>query len=632
MPSIEDFVTRERYDRRKALKAAAAGIFVASAGTAAASAMASSSRESAFGVYRGYSSERYDGWQRTSQYVAVRDGTRLAIDIFRPTLGGKLHAERLPVIWEPKRYQRATVKPDSSLRTTIDSDLTDVPRFLKHGYVVVSVDRRGTGASFGTRDELSDPLDATDGYDITEWLAEQSWSNSKIGMFGASYEGEMQLRVAGTRPPHLKAIMPEVSPFDWYWIVHTGGIHRSSFNNFGAHVSQLDLDPKNGAVDADADQSLLNAAIAEHKAGNSYRATAGALPARDSSDPVTGHRNWMERHGGIFADDLSKSGVAVYHRVGWFAGVMVDQLAWYINQKAGPKKMMVGPWGGRGVPPEAFDLWATEGLRFFDYWLKDVPNGIMDDPPIHSSVPNSHSRAGTKWRGLQKWPLPGETRTDFFFREGKSGTVASINDGRLALERPNASEGRDDQPVRFDLAYGPTRPNLPTDPAGPGQTPADHSGFDAQGLTYTSDPLLEDLEITGHPVATLWTSSTAKDCDYFVKLQDVGPDGASTYVSEGALRASCRKTGEPPYDFMGLPWPTCRLADRADMAPGKPAELAITMTPISYILQKGHRFRVTITGSETAIAVSPEIDPPPVMSIHRNQVHGSSITLPIIPA
>lgn len=631
MPGTDHLMT-ERYDRRTALKATAAGIFVASAGTAATAAMASVPRESAFGVYQGYSRERYDGWRRTSEYVAVRDGTLLAVDIFRPTLRRTLHTEPLPVIWEPKRYQRAKDMADGSLRTTLDSDLTDVARFLKHGYAVVSVDRRGTGASFGTRDELSDPLDATDGHDITEWLARQPWSSSKIGMFGASYEGEMQLRVAATRPPHLKAIMPEVSPFDWYWVVHTGGIYRSAFKNFGAHVRQLDIDPGNAPVDADVDRTLLDAALADHRAGNSYRATTGALPARDSADPVTGRRNWMERHGGIFAAGLSKSGVAVYHRVGWFAGVMVDQLAWYVNQKAGPKKMMIGPWGGRGVPPEAFELWATEGLRFFDYWLKDVPNGIMDEPPIHSSVPRSHSRDGTEWRGLRQWPHADETRTDFFFREGKSGTVASTNDGRLAPERAGAAEGHDDQQVRLDLAYGPTRPNLPTDPVGPGQTPANHAAFDAQGLTYTSDPLPQDMEITGHPVATLWTSSTANDGDYFVKLQDVDPDGASTYVSEGVLRASCRKTGEPPYDFMGLPWPSCRLADRADLAPGIPNELAIAMSPISYILQKGHRFRVTITGSETAIAAWPPIDPPLVMRIHRNRIHASAITLPIIPA
>ena len=618
------------FDRRTALKASAAGAFIIVGGRSLANG--ATERVSRFGVYSGYSEERFDGWRRTSQYVTVRDGTRIAVDIFRPTLAGKLHAGRLPVIWEPKRYQRASRRDDGSLRTTLDSDLTDVARFLKHGYVVASVDRRGTGASYGARNELSDPLDALDGHDVTEWLAQQTWSNGRVGMFGASYEGEMQLRVAGTAPPHLKAIMPEVAPFDWYWIVHTGGVYRSSFRNIGAYIRQLDTDPKNAPVDDDADHALLDAALALHRNGNDYAATEGALPYRDSRHPVTGRRNWLERHGGHFTAGLSQSGVAVYHRVGWFAGVLVDQLVWYVNQKTGPKKMMIGPWGGRGVPPEAFDLWATEGLRFFDFWLKGVPNGIMDEPPIHSSVPSAHQRNGTAWRGLHHWPLPNEKRTELFLEGGKSGTVASINDGRLSSARPSAEADRDIYPVRYDLAYGPAKPNLPTDPAAPDQPPQDHSRYDTDCLTYTGDPIATAMEITGHPTARLWVSSTAGDGDFFVKLQDVAPDSSATFISEGVLRASHRATGEPPYDFMGLPWPSGRIADVRPLVPDQPVELRIALSPVSYLLQPGHRVRVTVATSDTSIAATPAITPAPTMTLYRDRIRSSAITLPVIPA
>lgn len=627
---MTDRESSNRFGRRAALKASAAGVLAAACGRALAKA--AEERQSRFGVYSGYSEERFDGWRRTSQYVTVRDGTRIAVDLFRPTRAGKLHTGALPVIWEPKRYQRASIRADGGVRTTLDSDLTDVARFLKHGYVVASVDRRGTGASFGTRNELSDPLDALDGHDVTEWLAKQPWSSGRIGMFGASYEGEMQLRVAGTAPPHLKAIMPEVAPFDWYWIVHTGGVYRSSFKNIGTFVRQLDIDPKNAPVDGDEGHALLEAALALHKAGNDYAAADGALPCRDSHHPVTGRQNWLERHGGHFAEGLSRSGIAVYHRVGWFAGVLVDQLAWYVNQKAGPKKMMIGPWGGRGVPPEAFDLWATEGLRFFDYWLKGIRNGIMDEPPIHSSVPSTHQRIGTEWRGLGQWPLPNEKRAEFFFDGGKSGTVTSANDGRLSGTRPSTDSGKDEHAVRYDLAYGPTKPNLPTDPVAPDQKPQDHAAYDAQGLTYTGDPVAAATEITGHPTARLWVSSTARDGDFFVKLLDVAPDGSSTFISEGALRASHRKIGVPPYDFMGLPWPSSRGEDLQELTPGEPVELRIALSPVSYLLRPGHRLRVTVAGSDTAIAATPVIDPAPVITLHRDRSRSSSITLPVIPA
>lgn len=620
-------------NRRLALKAALAGTFALANGSiASAASRPTAQKRSEFGIYEGFSGPLHDGWQRNSQYIEARDGTKLAADIFRPLRGGRLHSERLPVVWTPKRYQRASMQADGTLKTALDTEWSPVSKALvQHGFVVVAVDRRGTGASFGTCNELSNRVDADDGYDVTEWLAAQPWSTAKVGMFGASYEGEMQLRVAASAPPHLKAIAPEVSPFDWYNIVHTGGIHRSSFKRFASFVRSLDLDEGNGAVDADTDRQMLRAAIEEHKA-NDYLAPMGQMPFRDSRHPVTGEQNWLERHGGTYAQGLSRSGVAVYHRVGWFAGVLEDQLAWFVNQTAGPRKMMIGPWGGRGVPPEAAHVWEAEVLRFFDYWLKDVENGIMHEPAIHSSIPSSHVRAGTAWRGIDQWPLPNERRSEFFFHGGSSDTVSSVNDGRLLPNVPTERMAGDDYRVRYDLSYGGTGGNLPTDPAGPNDAAVDHSSFDVQALTYTSDPVGTDVEITGHPAVKLWVSSTAKDGDFFVKLQDVAPNGTSTYIAEGCLRASHRKLARAPYDYFGQPWHSSNEHDCEDIEPGHPARLDIALTPVSYILRSGHRFRISVTGSEEAIAEPLAVDPAPVVTLHRDRLHGSSLTLPIIPA
>ena len=619
-------------DRRQALKTAAAGGAALALGAGAFSSASAAGRVSALGVYQGYSTEAYDGWVRTAVYVPVRDGVRLAVDIYRPTKGGVLHKGRLPVVWQPKRYQRAIGQPDGAIRTVMGARPDDVfayayataQNLVRHGYIIASVDRRGSGASFGTRSEAADPIDAPDGYDITEWLAKQPWSDGKIGMFGASYEGEMQLRVASTAPPHLKAIMPEVSPVDWYRVVSPGGCNKSW--SFGGSLLSQDTNQNNGAVDADKDRSLLNAALAQHKAGNDYAALEDKLPFRDSKNPRTGEQDWLKRHAGVYAPGLTASGVAVYHRVGWFAFVMQDQLIWYASQKSGPKKMLVGPWAtGSVVTAEERAQWATEAHRWFDYWLKGVPNGIMDEPPIYSSVPSSHTRTGTPWRGLSQWPLPNEQRTQFFFGAGKSGTSASVNDGRLVRARP-ADDGRDDYTVKYDCSYKGI-----DEPARGANRPIDHSDFDAQGLTYTTDPLDAEMEVTGHGEARLWITSTAPDGDFYLKLQDVSPDGASTYVSSGLLRASRRAVGKPLYEFFGLPFNTCYESDARNLVPGEATELVFALMPCSYIFQRGHRIRVTITCSDLQWGNPQIFSPTPLVSLHRASAHASSVTLPIIP-
>ncbi len=623
-----------RLSRRQAIKVGAGGMALAGAG--ASPSLAEEARVSKFGVYGGFSREAYDGWVRTSVYVPMRDGVKLAVDIYRPTKSGKLHVGRLPVVWQPKRYQRAIIEPDGSLVTVMSGSPTNLAaeiehqsavKLVRHGYVVVSVDRRGSGSSSGVRSEQSDPKDAVDGYDVTEWLAKQSWSTGKIGMFGASYEGEMQLRVAGTAPPHLKAIMPEVSPFDWYWTVAPGGIVRTSQVNFATSLLKQDTDPNNGPVDDDKDRAQLKAALAGHKAGNDYSGPGGKIPFWDSKNPVTGERHWMVRHGGNFAPKAAKSGIAVYHITGWFSNVSVHQLTWMVNLKGTPQKLLIGPWAAGGaVTQDDRALVAVEALRFFDYWLKGVQNGIMAEPAIHSSIPSSHTRDGAPFKGMSAaWPRPDEQRTEFFFQGGSSGTAKSVNDGKLARAKP-AKAGKDDLQVRYDCWY-----KGGCEPAGAGKAPVNHADFDAQGLTYTTEPLDHDVEITGHGQARLWVSSTADDGDFFLKVQDVDPDGASTYIAQGTLRASHRKLGKPPYDYMGLPYNTSREADVAPLRKGEPNEMQFALFPVSYIVRKGHRIRVTITGSDLDTGPSPQVSPAPVITIHRSASHPSSVTLPIIP-
>jgi len=157
----------------------------------------------------------------------------------------------------------------------------------------------------------------------------------------------------------------------------------------------------------------------------------------------------------------------------------------------------------------------------------------------------------------------------------------------------------------------------------------DRAQSDAKGLTYTSSPLEVDTEVTGHAVAYLWVTSSAKDGDFFVYLEEVLPDGRSVFLSDGMLRASHRATHEPPHDFFGLPWHRSNEEDMMEL-PNEPVELAIVLQPTSNIFEAGHRIRVTITGADRDKFFTPELSEAPTVTVYRNARHSSRITLPII--
>ncbi len=184
----------------------------------------------------------------------MRDGTKLAALILRPAEDGKPVSTPLPVIWTHIRYHREKILEWPWLQT-----------LLKYGYVVVSVDVRGSGASYGTFRGLFSPEETNDAYDITEWLAVQPWSDGNIGMYGRSYMGITQFMAASKAPPHLKAIFPEMAEFDHYSFFYPGGVFQDDFfRQWGNMINMLDTDGM--AVDEDQDKAMLQEALKEHAA------------------------------------------------------------------------------------------------------------------------------------------------------------------------------------------------------------------------------------------------------------------------------------------------------------------------------------------------------------------------------
>jgi uncharacterized protein len=563
---------------------------------------------SAFGKYSGYSEPVYDGWVRSSRYVTVRDGTRLAVDLFRPTRGGKVAEERLPVVWTHNRY-RCAFKDEGKVITILDvfEWLQDV---LRHGYVVACVDTRGGGASFGRFAGMFSSKETRDAYDVTEWLAAQSWSNGKIGMYGRSYLGITQYMAAGQKPPHLVALFPEVAVADMYELVYKGGIYHGPFVEFWNDlVRKLDVEDTSAPVDEDTDGSLLKAAIAEHRANRSAADIFAALPYRDSVDAVSQalpFRDWTPI---TYLRQIRESKVAVYHLAGWYDRYVRDQLVLFRNLRSNPERISIGPW--THTQTDHFDF-AAEHLRWWDYWLKGIDNGVMQEEPVHYYVMGApEDRA---WRSANSWPLPEERRTAYWFGPERS----------LGPAAPKGKGLKDELTVDYSAAIAPD-PRWSIERQFP-----ELSANDAKGLTYTTTPLPAPLEVTGHPVVHLWISSSAPDADLFVYLEEVDEKGASRYVSEGMLRASNRAMASPRYDLMGLPYHRGLKADRRPVTPGQPVELVFDLYPTSTLFQPGHRVRVTVAGADRANARTPERNPPPRLTVWRQAGRGSWIDLPVI--
>jgi len=563
---------------------------------------------STFNRYSGYSEAVYDGWKRTSQYVAARDGTKLAVDIYRPTLKGKVAEERLPVVWTHHRYQRAALDPKGELSMNLPDWLLEV---LKHGYVVAAVDVRGSGASFGVFEGMFSTKETQDAYDMTEWFASQPWSNGRIGMYSRSYLGMTQYMAATQKPPHLTAIFPEVAGTDWYDLLYHGGIYHGPFIELWTGiVKELDVDKPAAPVDEDKDGSLLKAAVAEHRKNRNAADLYASLPYRDSIDARTGVQVWRDWTPITYLSRIQESKVAVYNLDGWYDRYVRDQTILFRNLDPKLRKLTIGPW--THTQDDHMDF-AAEHLRWWDYWLKGIQNGMMDDAPVHYYVMGA---PGAKaWRSAQAWPLPQERRTAYYFSPGKS----------LKTTAPQGRGGRDERKVDYSARIDPD-PRWSLEQRFP-----ELSANDAKGISYTTPPLKAPLEVTGHPMVHLWVSSSATDGDFFVYLEEVDGKGRSRYVSEGMLRASNRATADPGYGTAGLPYHRGNRADRKPLKPGEPVELVFDLYPTSTLFKAGHRIRVTVTGADARNARTPKLTPAPRMTVYREAERASYVELPVIP-
>lgn len=570
---------------RHALLGSAAFLFSACTAVTAEPTSEAEDRLSSPSQYSGYSEPVYDGHKRSSFYVPVRDGTRLAVDLFRPTRNGELADEELPVVWMHSPYNRREFRGQPAAEAYPGYALNLVP----YGYNVAIVDFRGLYASFGTNVGFNrgEWLKASrmDAYDITEWFADQPYSNGNIGMWGCSATGGSQMQALTTRPPSLKAVIPMSAELDAYAFAINGGVSRlRPAAPPGTTPGQSMIERRDAQafpVDGPDGTSLLEAAKAEH-ADNID--SVGYVPYKDSVYEPTGLEWWKVSSPHTYLDELKAAEIGVLSVANWDeAGTRHGPFFTFNNLNPDFTKLTVGPathcdW--TTVKEETgFDL-VTEELRFYDYWLKGIENGVMSEPAVTYYTYNAPE--DDAWRQSETWPLEEEVRTLFYLTQ--SGALALDEDETSSSFETNLSEPPRAETVSLEITDG--------------------------GLVFETEPLSEDLEVTGHPVANLWIQTDISDADVTAFLIDVAPDGSTrSYQMLGRLRASHRALAEPPYDHLGLPWHP-HTEDAAEPIPaGEPTKLSFDLLPMSYVFRQDHKVRLQLVfadpeGADTSAGIS----------------------------
>ena len=616
--------------------------------------------------------------------VPMRDGVRLAADIYRPAVDGEPVPGPLPTILGRTSY-------DKRWRSLWIEPVADY--FAPRGYVVVIQDLRGRKESEGVGQyfHTANVHEAEDGYDTVEWIAAQSWSNGRVGMTGSSHGGLVQTLASLTRPPHLTTIWVDVSPTNVF--AHEaregGAMGMWMFSALFLHAHdapEIKDDPAAKQMILDGWRNMRE--LVQSMPFEPGKTQLRAVPNLEKTLFDYYYRGEYDEFWSMEALDQEPH----FHRSadipgvfsgGWydpFAVAMTNQYAAMAAKNGTPQRLDMGPWnhgGRRSGQTYAGDVdfgpsaaYGTEGygaqrLRWFDHWLKDIPNGVEDESPVRIFVMgggdgkrNEDGRLnhGGRWRNEQEWPLARTEYRNYYLRSGGGLSTEPPADGDSASSYTHDPE----HPVPTVAAPGGVSELLPFPEGFDVETddPRDYMGpiFPDGGahqkeepglvgarppfplladrpdaLVFQTGPLPEGVEVTGAIQVNLWVSSSAVDTDFTAKLLDVYPpsedypDGYHLNLADSIIRGRYRNGFE-----------------RAEMMEqDEICRVHVAVPPISNLFQKEHRIRLDIASSNF-----PRFDVNPstgeAMGRHtrtekaRNTVyvdrgHPSHVVLPVVP-
>jgi len=570
-----------------------------------------------------------DSVTTTSHYVPAMDGTRLALDVHIPAL--HTAGNRYPVLLVLTRYLRSTVNPETGeLNPALDQRDN---YFLERGYVVVKVDARGSGASFGTRPMAYGPEEIQDAYAVVDWVVARGWADGNVGAYGTSYTGTTAELLAAVNHPAVKAVIPGWSDFDVYTSpLRPYGLLASTFlSTWGQVVGWMDsADPQLGAVinpvDEDIEGSLLKQALREHEQNPDIFEVGVSYEYRD--DSIGGGVTWAEIGPLNYKEAIERSGVPMLIPVSWMDAGTADGALLRFQHFSNPQKLVIfaGTHGGRGhaspytvsdesLPPRpSIEEQLELQTQFFDHHLKGETNEVENWPAIRF-----FNLGEEAFHETEVWPPEGTQDQTFHLSQG----------GDLKAVADDVKSGTDTYAVDGEVTTGDSNRWI-AQMGGPIVNLDNRGAMDKRMLTYTTEPLQGDLQISGTPEVTLQMSSDREDGMVLVYLEDVDSEGRSRYLTEGGVRLIHRKTVPNPYFHTGRPYHSYAREDAQPMPPGEIVEVKFQLWPISVLIQQGHRVRLAIAGADNAVFDQLPAEGDINLMVQTGGDVGSQLVLPVV--
>jgi uncharacterized protein len=500
-------------------------------------------------------------------WISMSDGTRLAARLFLPE---ELPA---PVLLEALPYRMDDLTA---------SYASEYERLCQEGgFSVARVDLRGTGSSAGIAVDEYPPQEQADLTEVIAWLAAQSWSSGRVGMYGTSYSGFNSIQLAIERPPALGAICAIYATDDRYTddVHYTGGgLHGLDLVDYVLYMAALTVLPPVPSVFGDGWRDEWRRRIEE----------AEPWLLRWLEEQVDGPY-W--RHGSL-RPGYERIACPTMLVGGWADGYRNNTFRTFEALRC-PKRLLVGPWShmspATSLPGPHIDL-VPELCRWFGRWLHDEQDAD-EEPPIAVFVrrstrpqPDLAEVRGT-WRLEPGWPL---------------------ERGRTQTLRPDPSEGEDEHEIRGDVgasAWISCAGRLPW-----GQ-PSDQREDDALSLVYDWGPFETEAEVLGHPRLKARVASSVPVAYLSAKLCDVFPDGTSALVTRGILNLAHRSSSTAP----------------EPLQPGMPTDIEVELDATSWVFEAGHRIRLSVSGADW-----PNIWPPPTPGTLKVDRSALELSLPVL--
>ncbi|SDY32933.1 hypothetical protein SAMN05421736_101970 [Evansella caseinilytica] len=539
--------------------------------------------------------------------VPMRDGITLSADIYRPKQDGEF-----PAIVVRTPY----------LKTT-QAIFETGTYFAEHGYAVVYMDVRGRGDSDGVFVPYRN--DGIDGYDAIEWAAEQRWCTGAVGTMGGSYLGRIQWLTALTKPPHLTAMISAVTPSDPFveWPTGLPNTQHICWTYMTSERVMQNID----VIDWEQVYYHLPFVSMDEAAGFS------SPQWREEVNHTELDEYWKHI---CYQDKFHRIDVPVLHISGWYddeqIGTPLNFMGMTNNGETeharSNQKMLIGPWPhqiNRSTtlgdvkfgPGAVIDLNGYQ-RRWFDHWLKGSENQIMAEAPVKLFIMGDNA-----WREEQEWPL---ARTDWtrYYLHSNGKANSRFGDGKLTATPPETGScGKD------EYEYDPDNPvpfitDMVSHQIG---GPDDYRAVERRDdvLVYTTEPLAEEMEVTGPVKAEIFASSDATDTDFMVKLLDVRPNGVAQRLTDGMVRARFREGMEK----------------QQLMVPGTVYKFTVDCWNTSHVFEKGHRIRVEIASSAfpkydrnlntgDVLGQTTEMKTAE-QTVYHGETYPSAIILPVIP-